>query len=171
MASTTTKIVHVDSARAIKDPPYARSFSSTPSFVVYNERFERDVLGEAPTLTKIEARDYQFAHEAGVYHKATNSIYFTANFQTCDPVHLYAVDCETYAVRQVDYKDVVQANGACQYRDRVLYCSQGDHATPSALVLVDPVTAESEILINNFYGREFSSLNDVVENHTTGDIW
>lgn len=38
-------------------------------------------------------------------------------------------------------------------------------------MLVDPVTGKSQTLINNFHGREFSSVNDVVVNHLNGDIW
>jgi gluconolactonase len=171
MASSITKVVHVDAARAVIDPSYARSFSATSSFVVYNERFQRDVLGDSPRLTKVEERDYQFAHEAGVYCRATNSVYFTANFQTCNPIHLYTINCDTHAISRVNYPGVVQANGACQYQDRLLYCSQGDRSVPSSLVLVDPVTEKCETLINNFHGREFSSVNDVVVHHETGDIW
>lgn len=171
MAAPITKVVHVDNAHAIKDPSYARSVTATPSFVVYNQRFQSEVLGDVPRLTQVEKRDYQFAHEAGVYCRSTNSVYFTANFQTCDPIHLYAVNCDTHAITRVNYPDVVQANGACQYRDGVLYCSQGNRSVPSSLVLVDPVTEKSETLINNFHGREFSSVNDVVVHHETGDIW
>lgn len=165
------KVVRVDLARSAADPAYARSVTSTPSFIVYDESFVRDIIGDSPKLTLIESRDYQFAHEAGVYIKSTNSVYYTANFQTCDPVHLYAVDCATHRTTKLDYPGVVNANGACNYNDKVLYCSQGDLSTPSALVLVDPTTGASETLLNNFHGRHFSSVNDVVIHHETGDIW
>ncbi|KAF3479793.1 uncharacterized protein GIQ15_06769 [Arthroderma uncinatum] len=194
MTAEITEIVHVDKSRAVKDPEYARSFSKTPSFCVYDERFIRDVIGSAPKIQLIEERrekGEQFAHEAGVYIRATNSVYFTSNFQTCDPIDLYAINCDTHKIEKLDYPEVVQANGACNYPgktasvhasaryrgdvgsqpDRILYCSQGDHSMPSGLVLVDPVTKESEIMINNFHGREFSSVNDVVIHHDTGDIW
>ncbi|KAJ9627758.1 hypothetical protein H2203_002971 [Taxawa tesnikishii (nom. ined.)] len=171
-ASEWTNIVRVDRARAAKDAAYARSFSTSgPCFCVYDERFAKDILGNSPKIKRIEQRDYQFAHEAGLYIKRTNSVYFTANFQTCDPVDLYAIDSGTHAIKKLDYPDVVQANGACNYQDKVLYCSQGDKSTPSSLVLVDPVTEKSEVLINNFQGREFNSINDVVIHHKTGDIW
>ncbi|KAK2855647.1 hypothetical protein FQN49_004981 [Arthroderma sp. PD_2] len=194
MSQEITKIDHVDKARAVKDPEYARSFSKTPSFCVYDERFVKDVIGPAPKIQLVEERREKgehFAHEAGVYIRATNSVYFTSNFQTCDPIDLYGINCDTHKIEKLEYPEVVQANGACNYPgriastyasaryggearsqpDRILYCSQGDHSTPSGLVLVDPVTKESETLINNFHGREFSSVNDVVIHHGTGDIW
>ncbi|RDW63761.1 hypothetical protein BP6252_11306 [Coleophoma cylindrospora] len=170
MASINAEITVVDNGRAVTDAAYARSVSSKPSFVVYHEDFHK-VLGNSPQLTLVESRDYQFAHEAGVYNKATKSVYFTSNFQTSDPVELSAVNCETFAVTKLDFPEVVYANGACQYQDHVLYCVQGSKDVPSSLVLVDPVTSKSTTLINNFYGREFSSINDVVIHHPTGDIW
>lgn len=81
------------------------------------------------------------------------------------------VNCKTLSIRQVPSPDVHYANGACQYQSKILYCSQGSRTVPSGLVLVDPVTGLSETLLNNFHGREFSSVNDVVIHHQTGDIW
>lgn len=169
--SEVTTITRVDHKRAAKDSSYAGSFQKTPGFYVYDERFITDVLGSGPKLKAIEERSYQFAHEAGLYIKSTNSVYFTANFQTCDPVHLYAIHADTHEITQLDYPAVIQANGACHYNDKVLYCSQGTKTQPSGLTLVDPQTGASETLINNFQGRAFNSVNDVVIHHQTGDIW
>ncbi|GAB7348251.1 hypothetical protein MBLNU459_g6242t1 [Dothideomycetes sp. NU459] len=163
-------IVHVDLKRAAKDLEYATSVTKGKGFRVYNKAF-LDIIGESPTLTKVESRDYQFAHEAGVYIRTTNQVYFTANFQTCDPIELYAVDHSSHKVTKVSYPDVVQANGACNYRDQILYCSQGDQHTASALVLVDPATGSSAVLATNFQGRPFNSVNDAAVHHATDSIW
>ncbi|KAL9087223.1 MAG: hypothetical protein Q9165_006717 [Trypethelium subeluteriae] len=166
-----SRIVRVDLARASTDPSYARSFSRSPSFCIYHQSFVDHVVGESPELQLIEKRDYQFAHEAGLYIRRTSSVYFTANFQACDPIHLYLIKSDNHEIKQLEYPDVIQANGACNYKDSILYCSQGNLTTPSGLVLVDPVTEKAETLINNYHGREFSSVNDVVVHHETGDIW
>ncbi|KAK9468205.1 hypothetical protein V1512DRAFT_97581 [Lipomyces arxii] len=164
------QVVKVDLKRELVDIKYAASFRKTTSFCSYDDKF-LELIGDDATITAIETRDYQFAHEAGVYSKAKDAIYFTTNFQTTDPIDLYSVDCKTYEIKKLDYPEVVMANGACQYKDGVLYCCQGDMTTPSSLVLVDPVTEKSETLINNFHGRQFSSINDVVIHHETGEIW
>ena len=39
------------------------------------------------------------------------------------------------------------------------------------MVLVHPSTSTSEIILNNFYGREFNSINDVVIHHERDEIW
>jgi gluconolactonase len=173
MEPISTLIKTVDRLRAATDADYARSFNrpgTSPAFVVYDDRFH-SVLGDTPKLQLIESRDYQFAHEAGVYIRATNSVYFTANFQSCNPIELYAVHCDTGKTTRLNYDSVIQANGACYYQDKVLYCVQGNRSSPSGLVLVDPVSGEEKTLLNNFHGRPFNSINDVVVHYPTGDIW
>ncbi|KAK9459480.1 calcium-dependent phosphotriesterase [Lipomyces oligophaga] len=168
-----TPIVEFDQLKAATDIEYARFFKRLPSptFIVYDAEF-RTVLGSNPSITKVESRPKdQFAHEAGVYIKRTNKVYFTANFQTSNPVECYAVDCKSHKVEVVKYNKVVQANGACNYKDNILYCSQGDFNTESALVEVDPISEVSKVLIDNFRGRSFNSINDVVIHYETGDIW
>ncbi|KAK7206012.1 putative lactonohydrolase [Myxozyma melibiosi] len=169
-----TKLIQVDLAKEVVDIAYAKSIRTTkePAFVAYDPVFA-DLLGADAEITAVETRaDDMFAHEAGVYVKRTNSVYFTANFQTSNPVACYAVDCTDHSkITKVEYPEVIQANGACAYKDCVLYCSQGDQTHPSALVLADPVSSTSEVLINNFHGRQFNSINDVVIHHPSGDIW
>ncbi|KAK9377082.1 uncharacterized protein V1513DRAFT_456511 [Lipomyces chichibuensis] len=104
--------------------------------------YPKSLIGPGTKLTLIEERDYQ-------------PIYFTANFQASDPIDFSAVDCKTFQIDKQDYPDVVQANGA------FLYCSQGSRSSPSAFVLVDPVTKKPETLIDIFHGHEFSSVNEV----------
>ncbi|KAK9454000.1 calcium-dependent phosphotriesterase-1 [Dipodascopsis uninucleata] len=171
MIASAETVVVVDKKKAAVDIEYAKSVYANPGFVAYDERFQQ-VLGATPQIKLVEERPEgdQFAHEAGVYNKATDSVYFTANFQTSDPIELYSVNCKTHKVEKLDY-NIPQANGACQYKDGILYCAQGDKTTVSALIHVDPVTKKETTVINNFQGRPFSSVNDVVIHHETGDIW
>lgn len=165
------KTVTVDLKQAAIDIDYAKSVTQGyKGFAVYNPAFNSIIAGAK--LTQIQSREYQFAHEAGVYIKRTNKIYFTANFQTCDPVHLYSVDhAAPHTVSKLSHPSVIQANGACNYKDNILYCSQGDLTNPSSLTLIDPTTSASKPLITNFHGRPFNSLNDVVIHHARDEIW
>ena len=52
-----------------------------------------------------------------------------------------------------------------------MFCDEGDLTNPSQLVLVDPAKNTSRVLINNYLGRNFSSLNDVEQHPITGDLW
>lgn len=165
-----TDTITVDLKRMATDLNYGKQLSRGKGFRIYNEAFTK-ILGDDPSITQVQSRDYQFAHEAGVYIKSTNRVYFTANFQTCDPIALYSVDASTLEVSDDDFSGVVQANGACNYKDKILYCCQGSKTAPSALVLVDPSTSTSEALITNFQGRAFNSINDVIIHHANDDIW
>lgn len=152
------------------DVHYAQNMPKKPCFLAYDSSFS-SILGTNPKITLVEQRKDKFAHEAGVYIKSTNKNYFTSNYQSDKTIETYAVDCSTHEITEDKFDHVVTANGACHWKDKVLYCCQGDFNTPSALVLVDPSTKESEIILNNLYGREFNSINDVVIHHERDEIW
>jgi gluconolactonase len=170
----STETIQVDLKRLSTDIAYAKQLTRTKKqgFLVYKPSFQQ-LLGTNPTLTKVQSRNYQFAHEAGVYIKSTNRVYFTANYQTCKPLSVYSVDATTLDVREegLDAKAAVNANGACNFNDSVLYCSQGDLNTPSSLTLINPADKTTSTLLNNFHGRPFNSINDVVIHHPTSQIW
>lgn len=152
------------------DLEYARAMPYHPCFISYDPSF-KTLIGDSAKITLVEQRADKFAHEAGVYIKSTNKNYFTSNYQSGKSIETYAVDCTTFEITEDKFDKVVTANGACHYNDKVLYCCQGDFNTPSALVLVDPATGKSEIMLNNLYGREFNSINDVVIHHARDEIW
>ena len=52
-----------------------------------------------------------------------------------------------------------------------IVCDEGDLTHPSQLVLVDPATGDNSVLLNNFLGRNFSSINDIEQHPYTGDLW
>ena len=68
--------------------------------------------------------------------------------------------------------EVVNPNGATNYKGQILYTAEGQgDTTPPALVLMNPQSPyNTTILVNNFFGRQFNSLNDVVI-HPSGDIY
>lgn len=109
----------------------------------------------------IETRNYQFAHEAGAYDERTNSIYFTANWQTSRPVKIHRVDVETCEVEECHF-DVVNANGACPYKDGILFCAQGSRNGGAGLIYVEPSTGRHEVIVDSFGERPFNSPNDVI---------
>lgn len=56
----------------------------------------------------------------------------------------------------------VLPNGGTIYNDKVLMAIQGYQLNvASSLIAVDPKTLEATVLLNNFYGRPFNSINDV----------
>nr|POE61851.1 gluconolactonase [Quercus suber] len=145
---------------------------SGPCFILHDRAFT-DICGDAPLLTLIEERHSKFAHEAGVYIRSTNKNYFTSNYQDGRKVDVSATDCNDFSTKTLDQigDRLFNANGACNYLDQVLFCTQGTISGPSALVLLNPVSLATETLLDNFYGRPFNSVNDIVVHHPTGDVW
>jgi len=165
-----TRVIDIDPSKSASDLHLARRTPAEICFISYDASFKR-VLGNFPALTLMEQREDMFAHEAGVYINSTGCNYFTSNYQSGHSIQVHSFNHASGEIRECKYEDVVNANGACHYNDKILFCSQGDLATPSALVLVDPKTSESTILLNNFHGRDFNSINDVVVHHARDEIW
>jgi gluconolactonase len=169
--ATYNTVSKFDWKAAATDPQHFSALTKKgPAFIVYDSAFE-DVVGTEPSLTLVESRADKFAHEAGVYIQKTDSNYFTSNYQSGKTVEIYSVDTKDHKIVQHSFPEVKNGNGGCWYKDQILFCAQGDLTSPSALVLVDPSTSSSETLINNFHGRPFNSVNDVVVHHANDDLW
>ncbi|KAG5981769.1 hypothetical protein E4U54_006614 [Claviceps lovelessii] len=168
-----------------------------PEFVVHDD-LVKDLFGPTPRLELLhEDPDCPFAHEAGVFHAETNSLFVTSN-------HFHDPDSQARRVRisrvvlpdadasasasanadsdpdpartrllceEIDAQHIPMANGAVNYNHGLLFCAQGDHHRPSSLVFMAarPPHATHPVL-TSFYGRPFNSLNDVVV-HSDGSIW
>ena len=146
-------------------------------FVVIHPSFF-DILGPAPSLTLLAESDdgRPFAHEAGVYIKETDEVFFTSNLydKTSNPrnqiskIRLGALEQGREVGSSWDdietCPECVTGNGATLYGDKLLVCSQGlGTKIPSALVVVDPTPPYQAMpILNNFHGRPFNSVNDVV---------
>jgi gluconolactonase len=169
---TYTDVFRYDWLNAATDSDYSSTWcsTSTPAFIIYDETFKK-AIGNSPRLTLIETRADKFAHEAGVYCQKTGKNYFASNYQSGKSTEIYSVESRTHQIEEHHFDHVTNGNGGCCYNDNIIFCCQGDLATPPALVLVDPVTCHSKILLNNFYGRPFNSINDVAVNHTNNDLW
>lgn len=124
--------------------------------------------------------DWPFAHEAGVYIPSTEEIYITSNILTTDQkqhiriskIDLKKVDSQGhYEITHLDEatRAIPMGNGGTNYKGSILFCSQGDHDTPSSLSTLS-VDGKVECILNNYHGRPYNSLNDVVV-HPDGSIW
>jgi len=194
IATTTTmsSIVSVDLLAAATNPLYFANLVTTnisnPSTITllsYNDTFRTNVLGENATARQLYNLDWQAFHEMGAYNRKTNSLYVTSNFQSLeDPINITVIDLgNNYALSSTQYVDVNEANGGTNWYPpgseqgngttppRLLFCNEGDFQHYSGLVSVDPVTNQSEVILNNFLGRNFSSVNDVRQHPITGDLW
>ncbi|KAF4549608.1 Hypothetical protein D9617_21g098290 [Elsinoe fawcettii] len=140
------------------------------TYVAYDDCFVTSI-GDSPELQLIEARNDRFAHEAGVYISGLDQQFFTSNWQSGGRIDCYSIDCKTHEIRLLSAPRIKNANGACNYRNGVLFCDQGDLTTPSALLFYQPRTGDVVSILDHFHDRPFNSINDVVVHPQTGDIW
>ena len=158
------------------------SIPGIPSaFSVYDPSFLR-LLGPTPKLEiLLENNIYPFAHEASVYIPTTNDLFMSSNYFNDTAGH------KTITISKVSLPEsgedkpifsemlkttIPMANGGVNYGNgSILFCGQGNMTATGGLfkVSTDP-PYEAQLLVGGFYGKEFTSVNDVVV-HSDGSIW
>ncbi|KLU83908.1 levo-lactonase [Magnaporthiopsis poae ATCC 64411] len=161
-------------------------------FHVYDDSF-LEVIGGNPTLTLIakSASDPLF-HEAVVWQNKTQEMFFAQNAGSpaagtgLKKSAIVQKISLTDAAAAVGKKDanvkvatvnatpaVINPNGGTNYRGKIVFAGQGqgDRIAPSLFVM-DPVAPyKTTVLLNNFFGRQFNSLNDVSVNPRNKDLY
>ncbi|GAA5852893.1 hypothetical protein JCM8547_004722 [Rhodosporidiobolus lusitaniae] len=155
-------------------------------FVVYHRDFLK-IVGQNPSFEIIASNEvseggdgYPLFHEAGIWIEETKEVVFTSN---CNPQfhnHIGRIRLDALSSRPLNASwdllppvplsgtspSVTATNGGTLLRldgtDKLLLCCQGTSDIPSNLSIMDPQSGESYPLLNNFHGRPFNALNDVV---------
>lgn len=158
---------------------------SSPSFRKYHESFD-DLIGTNAKIVLLhEDPTLPFAHEAGVYIPDTGDLWITSNQYRDEhreegkQIWISRVsrvnkgedhDCYVEAI-EPDPTILAMANGGVNYRDGVLFCSQGNLKMSGGLVYMESKPPYKVVnLVEGFHGRDFNSVNDVVV-HSDGSIW
>lgn len=183
-----TGYVTVDLLALATNPNYFNSLPATSgaepaiSLLSYDDTFKNDILGPGATARKIADLSWEAFHEAGIYNRDTNSIYVTSNYQDLsDNINITIISLEDYSITSTQFPDLWEANGGTSWYPpgsdysgappAQLYCDEGDFEHYSSLVSVDVVKNTSTVVLNSYYGRNFSSLNDARQHPYTYDIW
>ncbi|KAK9763511.1 hypothetical protein K7432_009735 [Basidiobolus ranarum] len=191
-SNSNSKVVEIGPDYNVLSEPFSREvdepFSKTKSgsktfenigeaaFIVYNKRFY-DIIGTQPNLTVVAEKDFSFAHEAGIYVEKTNEIMFTSNrlgdtSGTDQYADVYKMSVDTFEVTKISPSiDINLANGGTFYDGKAIIVGQGKGSLGAAIYSVDPVTYETKVILNNFFGLKFNSLNDVAVSRKDGSFW
>jgi gluconolactonase len=151
-------------------------------FHLYHESF-LSVLGNAPKLSVFaEDKSKFFAHESGIWIPSANEIFFTSH-QIIDDVgnksiSLYKLNIsKPGTVECLDSseggKATTMLNGGTNHPDGgLIFCQQGNMENPSAIIYISSIPPyKARTIVNNFNGRPFNSVNDVVVHLEDGSIW
>ncbi|KAF9078453.1 D-lactonohydrolase-like protein [Rhodocollybia butyracea] len=171
---------------------YNPTNSTTPFFQVFDEEF-LDVIGPNPSLNAIRSDpSFAFAHEAPVWVPDTDEIFYCSNAggelgrSNIDYNNQVAkISLKEVALAmggspvdvnvthyKIDLPESIQmTNGATGlYKGQIILMNEGRGHRPANLALMDPHSYQVSVLLDNFYGRQFNSLNDV-KVHSSGQIF
>ncbi|ORX88912.1 calcium-dependent phosphotriesterase [Basidiobolus meristosporus CBS 931.73] len=177
-AKSNSKVIEIGPDYNVLSEPFSREVaeSGEAAFIVYNKGFY-DIIGTNATLTLVAEKDFAFAHEAGIYVPKTNEIMFTSNrlgdtSGTEQYADVYKMSVETFEVSKVTPSvDIHLPNGGTFYNGKAIIVGQGKGSIGAAIYSMDPETYETKILLNNFFGLKFNSLNDVAVSRKDGSFW
>ncbi|RYP68685.1 hypothetical protein DL770_008409 [Monosporascus sp. CRB-9-2] len=171
----------------------AASLKDRP-FHIYDDEFY-DVIGSNPTLTLIARTESDpLFHEAVVWYPPTDEMFFVQNagaraagtglnkssiILKIDLSEAAAVSDQRNATGAVSLHIVdsnplvVNPNGATNYKGQLLFAAegQGPNVTSELIIMNPREPYNTTVLLNNYFGRQFSSLNDIAVNPRNDDIY
>ncbi|KUM55827.1 hypothetical protein ACN42_g11409 [Penicillium freii] len=182
-------------AKSLFVPPGSTGDSlAQKPFHVYDEEFLK-IIGDAPTLTRIahSPKDPLF-HEAVVWVKETDEVFFVQNagaknastglkksaiIEKISLADAAAVSHKSDAAGLVNVTTVpssptvLNPNGGTNYRGQIVFAAegQGDNEPPSLWVMNPKNPFNATAILNNYFGRQFNSLNDVAIHPESKDIY
>ncbi|KAG0697464.1 calcium-dependent phosphotriesterase [Suillus ampliporus] len=156
-------------------PPFIQVFD--PSFL--------EITGPSATIRSIASNPgFAFAHEAPIYVPDLNLVFFASNAggtlgysgwynnSVVSMINMTEVDMALASttgdvniqVQTLDLSDAVQMvnGGTGPYKGDLLFVTSGRALLPPSIVRVNPNPPyNTTVLLDNFLGRQFNSLNDV----------
>ncbi|KAH8896211.1 calcium-dependent phosphotriesterase [Thozetella sp. PMI_491] len=162
-------------------------------FHIYDDEFY-DIIGANPTLTLAAMGSDDPFHEAPVWFKATDEMFFVQNagskaagtgiqkssiIQKISLAEVGAYSAQRNATGKVTVTvvnsnpTVVNPNGGTNYKGQIVFTAegQGDNVPPALYVMNPYPPYNTTVLLNNFFGRQFNSLNDVVVHPVNKDLY
>lgn len=161
-------------------------------FHIYDYSFY-DVIGPDPTLTLIaDSGSDPLFHEAVVWYKEQDEVFFVQNagaksagtglnksavVEKISLAQAAAVQKgernQTEVIVVNSTVEVVNPNGGTAYRGKIVFAGEGQGANvPPAFYMLDPKEPyPTTVILNNFFGRQFNSLNDVSVNPRNKELY
>ncbi|CAK7217699.1 hypothetical protein SBRCBS47491_003259 [Sporothrix bragantina] len=168
-------------------------------FHVYDPSFIA-LLGPDPTLTRIAVSEKNpLFHEAVVWSRSTNEAFFvqfsghqdagTGLNKSAIVQKISLADAAAAAERKKagaadedtrvpvtvvnSTPQIINPNGGTNFRGQIIFAGEGmGDDIPSALYVMNPLPPyNTTVLVNNYFGRQFSSLNDVAVHPRSHDVY
>ncbi|KAI1792325.1 D-lactonohydrolase-like protein [Ganoderma leucocontextum] len=171
--------------------------ATPPFFQVFDPEFLK-ILGPNATIRAVAANpDFAFAHEAPIWVPETDEVFFASQdggalgFSDIDhnnQVSKISLGNVAQAIKtagpgappvnvtvtKIDLPEAVQMTngGTGPFFGQLVFVNSGRGPIPPSLVLVDPADpSNTTVLLDNFFGRQFNSLNDIKIHPRTGKLF
>ncbi|GAA6023446.1 hypothetical protein JCM10207_004416 [Rhodosporidiobolus poonsookiae] len=106
-------------------------------------------------------------HEAPVYLPTLKAIFLTPDEGSMQ----YLIDLNTLTLHNFTaYPPVENINGGTYHNGTLYVTTNGGNETNPAIFAINPATKESSIVVDNYFGLRFNSLNDIVAD-SQGNLW
>jgi gluconolactonase len=144
--------------------------SINASFFAFDERFF-DVLGPNPQLELFFNLSTN-VHEAPSFLPEQNVVFFS-ELQTANQYFIQLNNTPPTLTNVTFNPPIFSINGGTySTRDKKLYlAANGGNGTVPAVWAADPVTFQSQVLVNNYRGLHLNSPDDIVQSNTTGLLY
>ncbi|KAJ6602132.1 hypothetical protein B0H10DRAFT_2178941 [Mycena sp. CBHHK59/15] len=143
--------------------------NTTPPFFQIFDRAFLDILGPSPSVRLIGSNEsFAFAHEAPIWIPETGEVWFCSDEGEGGRFIVIRIKME-----EVTLDPSIQiTNGATNYKGQILLVNDGRGNLPPNVILVNPRPPfNSTVLLDNFFGRQFNSLNDVKIHPTSKKVF
>ncbi|KAG6373057.1 calcium-dependent phosphotriesterase [Boletus reticuloceps] len=159
--------------------------NTTPPFIQVFDSSFLDITGPDATIRLVSSHPgFAFAHEAPIYVPDLNVVFFSSNDggsfgysswynnSVVSMLNMTEVDIAIASItgnvnvpaQTLNLSDTVQMvnGGTGPYKGNLLFITSGRALLPPSIVLVNPNPPfNTTVLLDNFYGRQFSALNDI----------
>ncbi|KAF9259259.1 calcium-dependent phosphotriesterase [Marasmius fiardii PR-910] len=164
-----------------------------PFFQVFDKSF-LSILGEKASIHEIARNDtFAFAHEAPIYNAATDEVFFASNDggplgmsdlnhnNVISKISMTAVEralannesVVNVPISTLDLPESIQMTngGTGPFKSSLVLITSGRGPRPPSIALVNPLPPNNvTVLLDNYYGRQFNSLNDI-KVHPSGKLF
>ncbi|PPR00677.1 hypothetical protein CVT24_000965 [Panaeolus cyanescens] len=171
--------------------------TAVPFFQIFNQEF-LEILGDNPSFHRVaQNTTFAFAHEAPIYVPETDEVFFGSNDggalgqsdlnrnNKVGKISMAAVETALQSlngqlgpvnvpVTELDLPDTIQMTngGTGPLNSNLVLITSGRGTRPPSVALVNPHPPfNATVLLDNFFGRQFNSLNDAKIHPKSGAIF
>ncbi|PBK88987.1 D-lactonohydrolase-like protein [Armillaria gallica] len=163
--------------------------TSPPFFQIFDRSF-LEILGSSPSIHEVASNDtFAFAHEAPIYDPSSDEVFFASNdgglLGMSDLEHnnqisklslsaAQAAKGSSVPITPLILPDTIQMTngGTGPYKSSLLLITSGRGPLPPSIALVNPNPPHNvTVLLDNYFGRQFNSLNDIKVHPSSGKIF